>query len=444
MKGWKLFGFVIFLSLFLAACGAGGGDDGLVGGGGDFTPPPGSSASGGPIATGGTLTVNVTDYNSGASLSGVTVIVDHPVDGRQVDTTASAVTFIITNGGPVTVTVAKSGYEIVTYINIDATTLNIALDPRGISAFVEGTASNFIGPNGNVRAAVFTGRFSGGDLEFGPTTEDLDNGTIGFYRLWTRRPNRLYAVSAFDFGSGSVPLNFAAVTGIGPLSDGLTLTGNLIFPVTPPATTNTTGTITVPASVGTIAEVGAGGFRDLGDQGELTVGISPTGTTSPYAYNLSTFPFTEGISDDLVAYATGTPDGLTVSIHRGVGFGGTEDFTLIDIATNLSPAGGAPCGGIAPTFSWTGVTAASFYYVNIEDSDTDWTVVVDGGSTSFTLPDLTGTPVEALGLSPGDPVDDWEIIGIAVPGFDFDNFDDDTMRRIFTDTTESRHVICTL
>lgn len=119
----------------------------------------------------------------------------------------------------------------------------------------------------------------------------------------------------------------------------------------------TTGTITMPASLGTIWQVAAGGVRNLvGDPGELLVGLSAFFTPQPsYDYTLATFDFEGGgPTTSILARAEGTSGGVTYSINRGVGFDGTNiDFSLIDIPIGLSPT--VACGGDALTFSWTGV-----------------------------------------------------------------------------------------
>jgi len=390
-----------------------------------------------PVLPGGTLTVNVTDDADGTALLGASVIVDHASDPRQVDTTTAAgiASFTTPSSGPVTVTIGMSGYELVTIVDINIATISVTLGDLNQLAFVQGTASNYTGPG------IVTPAFNGtGDWwEDGcPSCENLYEETAGFYRLGIELPNTQYALSAFD-GDINNPINFTAVTGIGPLTDGQILTVNLIFPAVPPATTITTGTITVPISLGAISEVSAIGTKDLGDQGKLIVGFSPD-TVSPYPYTLTTFAFTGGTSDDIAAWAEGT-GGDTFSIQRGVGFGGSGvDFNLIELPTNLSPTGS--CGGTTPTLSWTAVPGASFYVARLEGMPSDWEIVIDGGSTSIALPDLTGTDIAVLGLSSGVPVN-WYVQAIVVPDYNFNTISEDTVRRIMTDRSGSADVICT-
>lgn len=68
-------------------------------------------------------------------------------------------------------------------------------------------------------------------------------------------------------------------------------------------------------------------------------------------------------------------------------------------------------------------------------------VLVDGGSTSFTLPYLIGTPLAGLGLSTSDTVN-WNVQAMMVPGFNFNTLDKDTVTRTFTDRSESATVSC--
>jgi len=345
--------------------------------------------------------VRVTEESTGAPLSGVTVIVDHATDPRQVatTTTAGSASFTPPSSGPVTVTIGMSGYELVTLVDFNLVYLDIPLGDLNQQAFVQGTVSNYTG--GTLLGFVIASE--AGFDNFCPTCENLYNGTLGDYRMEANLPIRPFNLSAIDFGNGGTnpPTNFTAATGFAPLTDGQTLVVNMDFPITPPTTTTTTGTITVPASLGTINYVTATGLRDVvGNPSGLTVGFSALGNVSPYDYSLVTFDFAgAGPSTTILAQAQDTAGGMTMSFNRGAGFGGTgEDFNLMDIPTNLSPTG--VCGGVAPTLSWTAVPGASFYIVGLEGIPSDWEIVIDGGTTSVALPDLTGTPIAALGLSP--------------------------------------------
>jgi len=381
--------------------------------------------------------VIVTDENTGAPLSGATVIVDHATEDRQIvtTTTAGSASFTPPSSGPVTITIGMSGYAILTLVDFNLVFLNIELTPTGLSAFIQGRALNFTGPLGAVSAG-------NDDLinDRCPSCENLYDGTLGDYKLEANIPNRVFNLSAIDYGSGTTPINFTAVTGLGPLADGDTLIVDLTFPITPPTMTITTGTITVPASLGSVDLLIAGGLMDVGDPVELFVGISDVGSTLP-DYTLTTFDFAGGgLSTSILARAEGTAGGVTHSVNRGVGFGGTGvDFSLIDIPTILLPTG--DCGGIAPAISWTGVTGASFYGVDLGDFDTAWTVIIDGGSTSFTLPDLTDTPLAGLGLTTGDQVE-LGVWAMVVPGFNFNTLDKDTVMGTFTDMSNSSDVFC--
>lgn len=386
------------------------------------------------LPAGGTFIVQVTDENSGAPLSGVTVIVDHASDPRQEGTTTDVGTasFTSLNGGPVTVTVGKSGYELGTLVGTNIAFLNVSIDPMGLSAFIQGTATtNYTGPVGVVMSVDFD--------EGCPSCENLSNGTPGFYKLNTSHLDRVSNLTAFDFGGGSAPINFTAVTGIDPLVTSEIFIWDPVFPSTPPATTLTTGTITVPASLGAIEEVAALGWSELVAGGELFVGLSFPGSTSPYPYNLTTFAFAGG-TNDVLARAVGIAGGETVSILRGVGFGGSSvDFSLIELPTNLSPT--SSCGSTAPTLSWTAVPGVSYYEVELTGIPSDWKIAIDGGSTSFALPDLTDTPIDPLGLLSGLPVN-WTVSAVVVPDFDINTINFEMVIRTFTDISESAEVTC--
>lgn len=405
--------------------------------------PSGGSVGGGSIAAGGTLTVDVSDLNSGSALLGATVIVDHPADGRQVGTSAGPITFTIPSGGPVTVTAAKSGYGILTFVNIDASIINLALSPLNLSAYVDGSVTNSVGdPTGGLLIPIEAGAL-GNWWQSCPTPtlcQNLNEGTPGYYKLGIEGPNRLYAISIFEQDLSGGPINFAAATDIGPLVNGQTLTVDVSFPSIAPATTLTSGTITVPASLGTITEISAVGAKNLGDQGELIVGGSAPYNISPYTYTAITFASAFGNTEDMFGTAKGT-GGETISLNRGIGFGGGGvDFTLIDVPTNASPSG--DCGSLAPTLSWTAVTGASFYHLPLQGMASDWEILVDGNTTTVTLPDLTGTNIETLGLASGVTVN-WEVSALVVPDFNFNSLDYNTVTRTFTDISTSPEMTCT-
>jgi hypothetical protein len=383
-----------------------------------------------PLPAGGTLIVNVTEENSGAPLPGATVIIDHASDSRQIATTTTAgtVSFVSTNGGPVTVTIGKASYEIKTLVGANISFLNIPLGSDDMHTYIQGSTTATIG------YAVAVGLDDGCS-----SCENFLEGTYQYFRLSTNLPNRVYNLSAFAYDI-SGPINFTSVIGIGPFVDGQTFTWNPVFPNTPPAATLTTGTITVPASLGVIAEVGAAGKRDNLNYGEI-VGTSSTGNTSPYSYTLTTFA--SGTANDIIAKAESSLGGTSVSIQRGVEFGGSGvDFILIAPPTNLSPIGA--CGSVAPTFSWTEVAGASGYNVNlITGMPSDWSIVIDAESTSFVLPDLTGTAIAAFGgLSLGVPIA-WDVGAFVMPGFDINTFSfDETALLIITDKSFSPYVQC--
>ena len=142
-----------------------------------------------------------------------------------------------------------------------------------------------------------------------------------------------------------------------------------------------------------------------------------------------------------MARADGIAGGETASILRGVGFGGINvDFSLIELPTNLSPT--SSCGSTAPTFSWSAVPGVSFYGVELKGIASDWKIAIDGDSTSFTLPDLTGTPIAPLGLLSGLPVQ-WNVEAMVVPDFGINTMSVDMVRRTFTDRSVSAEVTCT-
>ncbi len=420
---------ILLAASMFTACGGGGGG-GSTGENNVFNPPDGASTGGGPVPAGGTMTVSVTDYNSGNLISGATVIVVDSADVQQeATTTTSPLKLTIANGCPCTVTAGKTSYDILTFAGINASEINLAIDADTTDAFVEGTAYNFSG-NGQVFAAF---KVAGGGMYEGCSgCENLSEGTVGFYRLWVPDTNRKHAFSAFDFKNG----NFTEATGIGPFSNGETKRVDITFPATPPTPTITTGTITVPSSLGTLYEVRAAGFRDLKDQGLLFVGVPDTGSASPYSYTLETL----AAGSEIVAMAEGTSGASTISIKRGVGFGGSGvNFSLIDVPRNLSPTGS--CSG-TPTFTWTGVTGATLYWVGMEYADSNWTIAIDGSSSSVILPDLSGTNIEGLGLRPGVQVD-WEVGTFVVPGHNLNNFSEAIIRDNATDRAISASVTCT-
>lgn len=388
----------------------------------------------------------VTDETTGAPLSGATVIVDHASDPRQVDrTTAGSASFTLPSGGPITVTIGMSGYEILTLVDYNLILLKIGLQPTGYSAFIQGTVLNY---TTGAFGFVTVGR--DGFNNFCPSCENLSvgppDGTFGFYRSEVSIPNTVFNMSAFEYGGvdGTPPTNFTAVTGVSSPANGDTQVVNMAFPGTVPDTMTTDGTITVPASLGAVNFVTATGLRDVvGIPGELVVGFSALGKTSPYIYSLVTFDFTEaGLSTIVMGQAEGVSGGWTRSFNRGVAFGGSAvDFNLIDIPTALSPTG--TCGSVAPALSWTGVAGASLYLVMLNDLDTNWAVVMDGGSTSFTLPDLSETPLADLGFSIDVPVN-WNVEAMVIPGFNFSTstLDKDAITSIFTDSSVSPGVSC--
>jgi hypothetical protein len=141
----------------------------------------------------------------------------------------------------------------------------------------------------------------------------------------------------------------------------------------------------------------------------------------------------------VAARALGVDGSESFAIQRGVGFGGSGlDFNdLIEPPRNLQPTGSGV--GIAPQFSWDAVPGASFYIVELENSNIDWIIIVPAGTNpGFTLPDLTGTPVEEFGLSLGDVFVEWDVQAIVVPNADFNSLDQDTVRRTFTHMSDSR------
>ena len=385
--------------------------------------------------------VLLTDEETGNPLPGVTIVVDHATDPRQIKTTSvyGAASFSPPSSGNVTVTVGYGGKGL-SLADFKPSFIQLPLrSDATINAYIQGTASNFTGPGGVVLGG------DGDDLtDQCSGCENLSDLTSGFFKLKTTIPNKTFNLSAFDFGSDislSNPVNFTAVTGLGPLTDAQTITANLTFPSIAPASTFTTGSISVPASLGIPGMVQAVSASDLTtDNGQLLTGVSIL-FSGPFNYSLKTFDFSEsGSKIDLFARAITIAGAVSQSVKRNASIGGSGvNFNLIDVATNLAPNGS--CGGITPTLTWDAVAGASVYIVKLIDSDTDWTIVVDGSSNSFSLPNFSSTPISMMGLTATDTVT-WSVEAIVLPEYDLNNLIRKRIQYIFTDYSVGPAVSC--
>ncbi|MDF1666550.1 MAG: IPT/TIG domain-containing protein, partial [Planctomycetota bacterium] len=103
-------------------------------------PAPGSGfTTGGGALTNDTLSVTINDEVAGTPLNGATVQVSSAGGTVTATTNASGVATFANQTGPVTLTAGLSGFALTSLVDVDATTVNMLLEPLATNRTITGT-----------------------------------------------------------------------------------------------------------------------------------------------------------------------------------------------------------------------------------------------------------------------------------------------------------------
>ncbi len=471
-----LFGLMITA---LTACGSGSvsdddDDNGDGGNGGaDSSVNPGDPvliAGGGvgPGAIDGTLHVYVIDAKSGAPLSGATVRVGAPDAGSPLEaTTDGSGLHTFTDGslsGAQTVTATASGYAAATWFGV--TGLNVTLplrkrpEPNPATANVSGTIdgwSSMPAPSGNDYNAAFVAYSTtedyaepennivqatdGNDLPVNTCLRTYIDNPACNWQMKVRTGKQIhYAILVRGDSHGSTDpadhditlYGIAVKTGL-DLTANQTITGETLTMISAGNLQNVTAT--VPAPPGGIDSAVGLPFLDMGEYGQLIFAI-PTLTPSDNSTKVIALSGEFAGGKYLMAGAA-APSAENVDYPKSSTF--QRDVNIaspvtlaawLPYATGLSASGGS--------YSFTPVSGASLQAVTFYDGagNTQWSVVLLDGTTSFTLPALSPDPLPSGNL-------EMRVLAADVAGFASDDFslDDwsDQLARVSEASTSFTH-----
>lgn len=313
----------------------------------------------------GTVSGTVTDFYTGAAISNVAVLV-----GTQETTTDSSGNYSVSNvsAGTVEVSVAKSGYGVIT-MKVNAATVNFMLIPTAYAkGSLHGSLKNAAGDlvsgmvnisNGKKTAYASyqgTGYYFCNSAPVGDLIVTLDKGGSG-----TATTAAYATVTLAEGGSEEANLAYAAPAQCGTLAGSINMPSGYFGPL----------------ACNYIINKNPGIFNLL--QGICYLGYADVSGSS---YSLS-HPAT---GDDRVfaTFALGvvtgeslcTPEGYSIGVSLAsvnAGENKTHDFDLPEILTSTAPADQASGVGTTPTFSWSCPWSSGA---------TGYVVVLSGGGSS--------------------------------------------------------------
>jgi hypothetical protein len=450
----------VALSLVVLGAACGGSDD-------VNAPAPQTWARGG-VGSGaikGDLNVTVIEGITGAAVEGATVRVGAAAATTPVTGTTDANGVVILKHGSLKgaqdVTVTASGYAAATWTGVNGANVTIPLTvvpPAAVSmAHVEGTIQGLNGTSWNASSwtaaasHIIIGYVNSSAVDPVTAPENnivqdkvtvpgtqlqlpvnlcvklpsasFPNGTYCDFKLKTHAGKQvLYAVIVDVNTNGNLSdptqwtttvLDYAFLFGL-DLVGGTSATGQTLTPVGPAGMVNQT--VAFPAAPSTMTAVGASaairmpaGATSSDFAGTIVLG-NPT-FAPPSALSAPLPSLTgelAGATYQLVAIATATA-GLPTTSTVVSGF---TPGTAVTFGSWMSPPS-AIAATTSGTYSFTAASGASLHMVNLIDptgGNLLWSITLLDGSTSFTLPTLSPSPVPAGALT-------MYVQGLTVPGF---------------------------
>ncbi len=437
MSGSRL-GLAGALVAIALAAGCGGGSGG---GNGNF---PRFATAGGPIVD--RMTVSVLNNISGQAIDGAVVIDE--TTGAQALTNGNGLAVLNGLGaGPTTITIGAPGFDLFSIVGLDANSVAVSLNRKNVAL--------------NVGRVTVTGNIVG--LNAGDVIDVRGSfeheGTFNFdavnnvYDLEVDA-NEQFTIGISRLGAGLFDTDDVLVLQLGPAANNSAIIVDVDFPIALLAQDifafGADGQVTIPNELDngdvTVTSFGRDVAEDprqllFGDSRLNTTGLVPTGrnTTNVGVAAGNQTPFNVRFNDPngvvfesfLLVSATSTSAGAVISSERVDVLPAVlpNNLVLDDPVLPDLPPPNAVAVGLTPVVQVdaNGFVDANdgFFTVELRDTVNDdrWTLLVQGGATTFDLPDLAGNGTLAnLGLTVGNPVE-MTIVGQrfdAVGNFDFD------------------------
>jgi hypothetical protein len=454
VTGWAL-------CLLLALGGAGCGDD--------VNAPAGRVIARGGVGDGaikGALNVVVIDSNSGRGIAGAQVRVGSAAEAAPLEGATDSGGFTAFRNsklsGAQTVTATAAGYTAATWIGVNGANVTIPLTPSPAplpsQAQVGGTIAGWDARPAPAQGHMLLAFVATSAIEplDGPAnhiaqdTVTIPNTQIELptnlcakvatyskcdYKLKTRSGKQIRYAMVVDVDTHGTPadrsddtytlVDYAFQFDL-DVTGGTTTTGESLTPIGQSALV-TLGATFAAAPAG-LAHVGAVPVIDMGEGGKLVLAVP--GLT-PAAPSMPVPPLAGGLASgkyQVVATATAAGGALPMStiVTRSVAPGSTVDLgAWMTPPTALAASGGA--------WSFTAAPGASVHMVGLFDGAGTplWGVALLDGSTSFTLPALSPSPLPAGAV-------DMRVEALQAPGFDPADFSVDALTAAVTHLAADR------